>query len=340
MRIAIANDNHLNNATLKHLIETLTNNEVAWTAVDGLDAIKKCQNDTPDLILMDMIMPKKNGVEASRTIMSETPCAILIVTASVTDNASMIFEAMSYGALDVVQTPFSGGENSPDELARFLKKIKIINSLVLSDKGKTAKKSSAAKKNNNETLKKIVVLGASTGGPGVLATILSMMPKDFPAPIIIVQHVDSSFTENFANWLDKQSKLKVRIAEKNDLPEAGLVLVAGKSEHLIMNTNKRLAYSEEFKDLVYKPSVNVFFESIAKNWDGQIVAGLLTGMGKDGAQGLHDIHKLGGHTITQTKETCAVYGMPKAADDIGASLESLDPEKIADSIINIICGEE
>ena len=340
MRIAIANDNDVNRTTLKHIIETRTNNEVVWSAVDGADAIKKCKNDTPDLILMDMIMPAKNGVEASRVIMSETPCAILIVTASVTDNASMIFEAMSYGALDVVQTPFSGVENNQHDLSNFLKKIKVINSLVHSDNEKNALKSSAAKKKNSETRKKIVVLGASTGGPGVLATILSMMPKDFPAPIVIVQHVDSSFTENFANWLDKQCKLKVRIAKKGDSPEAGLVLIAGKSEHLVMNASKRLVYSEEFKDLVYKPSVNVFFESIAKNWKGHVVAGLLTGMGKDGAQGLSDIHKLGGHTITQTKETCAVYGMPKAADDIGASLESLDPEKIADSIINIICGEE
>jgi len=340
MRIAIANDNDINLATLKHIIETQTNDEVAWTAIDGLDAIKKCHDDTPDLILMDMIMPVKNGVEASHAIMSETPCAILIVTSSVTDNAAMIFEAMSYGALDVVQTPFSGVENNQQDLANFLRKIKTINSLVNSDKEKIAQKLLATSKNNREPRKKIVVLGASTGGPGVLATILSMMPKDFPAPIIIVQHVDSSFTENFANWLDKQSKLKVRIAVNNDLPKAGHVLVAGKSEHLIMNTNQRLAYSEEFKDLVYKPSVNVFFESIAKNWDGQIVAGLLTGMGKDGAQGLSDIHNLGEHTITQTKDTCAVYGMPKAADDIGASSESLDPEKIADSIINIICGEE
>ena len=340
MRIAIANDNNVNRATLKRIIETSTNNEVIWTAIDGSDAIKKCQKDTPDLILMDMIMPTMNGVEASRVIMSETPCAILIVTASVTDNASMIFEAMSYGALDVVKTPFSGVENSEHEMSGFLKKIKTINSLVHCDKEKNALKSSIAKKQNNETRKKIVVLGASTGGPGVLATILSKMPEDFPAPIIIVQHVDSSFTENFANWLDKQSKLKVRIAKKDDLPEAGLVLVAGKSEHLVMNNNQRLVYSEKFKDLVYKPSVNVFFDSIAKNWNGQIVAGLLTGMGKDGAQGLSDIHKLGGHTITQTEATCAVYGMPKAADDIGASLESLDPEEITESIINIICGEE
>ena len=160
MRIAIANDNNINRATLKHIIETQTNNEVVWTAVDGLDAVQKCQNDTPDLILMDMIMPAKNGVEASRAIMSETPCAILIVTASVTDNASMIFEAMSYGALDVVQTPFSGVENSQHDLANFLKKIKIINSLVHSDKEKTVQKSSAATKNNSETRKKIVVLGA------------------------------------------------------------------------------------------------------------------------------------------------------------------------------------
>ena len=332
MRIAITNDNNENLIILMHVIEKLTEHEIAWTAKSGKESIRKCQQDTPDLILMDMIMPDTNGVEASLAIMKETPCAILIVTASVTDNASMIFEAMSHGALDVVQTPFSGVANGKTEVSDFLRKLDVINKLIKADNEKKASSIQCAAN------KPIVVLGASTGGPGVLAKILNKMPEDFPAPIIIVQHVDSSFSHNFSAWLNKQSKLEVRIALDGDSPQVGTVLVAGESEHLVMNSRKKLSYSKLKKELIYKPSVDVFFESIAKYWKGDIVACLLTGMGKDGAHGLANIHQLGGHTITQTEESCAVYGMPKAADDMGVSSESLEPEEIANSIIEKVCG--
>ena len=337
MRIAIVNDNDANLIILKHIIEKLTDDDIAWTATCGAEAIKKCESDTPDLILMDMLMPDTNGVQASLTIMKKTPCAILIVTASVTGNAAMIFEAMSYGALDVIQTPFSHASESKVEISNFLNKLKTIKKLVKNNP-KTNTTNSKNISSGGESNKPIVVLGASTGGPGVLATILEAIPADFPAPIIIVQHVDSSFTNNFASWLNTQSKLNVRIAKQGERPQIGSVLVAGKSEHLIMTKGEKLSYSELYKELIYKPSVDVLFNSIAKYWQGDIVAALLTGMGKDGAQGLACIHKLGGHTITQTKETCAVYGMPKAADDIGVATESLDPEEIANSIVNIICN--
>jgi len=332
MRVAITNDNDANRTILMHIIDKLTEHDVAWIAKSGNESIIKCQQDTPDLILMDMIMPKTNGVQASLEIMKETPCAILIVTASVTENASMIFEAMSYGALDVVKTPFSGVANSKTEISDFLKKLNTINKLIKADEKKSFVKNNIPKNNP------IIVLGSSTGGPGVLAKILAKIPEDFPAPIIIVQHVDSSFSHNFSSWLDKQSKIEVKVATEGDVPQAGVAFIAGKSEHLVMNSSKRLIYSELSKELIYKPSVDVFFESVAKHWKGNIIAGLLTGMGKDGAQGLASIHRLGGHTITQTEASCAVYGMPKAADDMGVSSQSLEPEEIANSIIEHVYG--
>jgi len=339
MRIAIANDNDANLIILKHIIEKLTKHEIAWTAVDGLDAIEKCKQDTPDIILMDMIMPGINGVEACGVIMKETPCAILIVTASVTGNAAMVFEAMSFGALDVVQTPFSGIKDSKKDIDNFLRKINIAQSLVKSNSEKNGKQAPPPVITSKSKNGAIVVLGSSTGGPGVLATILKKLPADFPVPVIIVQHVDSSFTKSFASWLNKQSSLEVRLACCGEKPQAGTVLIAGESNHLIMQKGQKLAYSEELKELIYKPSVDVFFDSVVRHWKGAIVAALLTGMGKDGAQGLASIHKKGGHTITQNKATCAVYGMPKAADDLGASTQSLPPEEIADSIISIIYGQ-
>ena len=336
MRIAIVNDNHESLTILKHIVNTETNYEIAWTAVDGESAINKCKDDTPDLILMDMIMPGMSGVEASRTIMQETPCAILIVTASVSGNAAMVFEAMSYGALDVVQTPFSDINSPETETEDFLRKLKIINNLINTDKEKGTAPTDKVASLSKSPQKTIIVIGASTGGPGALATILQDIPEDFSSPIVIVQHVDSSFTHNFADWLNKQSKLTVRIAKKGEQPQAGTVLVAGKTEHLIMTKNETFDYSEQYKELIYKPSVNVLFNSIAENWKGNTIAVLLTGMGKDGAQGLSNIKNLGGHTITQTEDTCAVYGMPKAADDIGASMQSLAPNDIANTIVDIV----
>jgi len=339
MRIAIANDNEINLSILVHIIEEQTEHTVAWTAYDGSEAINQCKRDIPDIILMDIVMPGINGVEASKTIMQNTPCAILIVTASVTGNAAMVFEAMSFGALDVVQTPFSSLSSNKNEVTDFLRKLNVVKSIVASSAEKTNSSlpnniaSTQSKKNT------LVVIGSSTGGPGVLATILSQLPADFPLPIIIVQHVDSSFSESFSSWLNKQSLLDVRLASTGDRPKPGSVLIAGKSEHLVMCSNGKLAYDEEPKNLVYKPSVDVFFNSVAKQWKGSTIAVLLTGMGKDGALGLANIRQIGGHTITQTKDTCAVYGMPKAADDIGASIESLDPDKIIGSIMNIIDGK-
>ena len=337
MRIAITNDNHENVVVLQHIINKQPDHSIAWIANSGLEAIEKCKEDLPDLILMDMIMPDINGVVACQTIMQETPCAIIIVTASVTGNAAMVFEAMSYGAVDVVKTPFSGIDSSQTEIDDLLHKIKIVSRLIESSRSKSKTETSLNKKNDLDK-DNIIILGASTGGPGVLATILHKLPADFPVPIIIVQHVDSSFTDSFAAWLNKQSSLNVRIAKRGEYPEAGTVLIAGKSDHLIMLADGKLAYSEEPKGLIYKPSVDVFFNSVVKQWKGSIIAALLTGMGKDGAQGLAKIHNIGGHTITQTEESCAVYGMPKAADDIGAASESLTPEEIANSIINLIYG--
>lgn len=337
MRIAIVNDNQQNRVVLQHIIDQHPDYTLAWTAKNGIDAIEHCAQDTPDLILMDMIMPDMNGVEACQVIMKKTPCAIIIVTASVTGNAAMVFEAMSYGAIDAVRTPFTGEGDTRTGTEDLLRKIKTVSSLIKSNshgKPKNSGNKSISDTNDNH----IVVLGSSTGGPGALATILRKFPANFPVPVVIVQHVDSSFSGNFATWLNKQSNLHVQIANDGDRPEAGKVFIAGRDIHLVMTNDGVLTYSNEPEKLIYKPSVDVFFNSVNKQWQGSIIAALLTGMGKDGAQGLASIHQSGGHTITQTKETCAVYGMPKAADEMGVVTESLAPDDIANSIIKIVYG--
>lgn len=337
MRIAIVNDDKGNILVLSRILDEHSDHEIIWTAEDGAEALEKCIKDTPDIILMDLKMPVMNGIKATEAIMQQCPCAILIVTASVTGNASMVFEAMGAGAIDVVRTPVLGDQNIQRDTQTILQKISILQNLVTPfGKRKTSSDTNDMDTDSLSSNKTILVFGASTGGPAVLATILGLLPADFPLPVIIVQHVDQYFATSFAEWLDKQCLLPVRIAINGELPQAGKVLVAGTNQHLIMNKDKQLTYADSDEENHYKPSANVFFNSLVKNWDDNIIACLLTGMGRDGASGLMQIKQKGGYTITQDEDSCAVYGMPKAADEMGSSMYSLPPEGIAQLITELV----
>lgn len=337
MRIAIVNDNKGHLLMLSRIVEKCLTHEIIWIAYDGREAVEKCRLDRPDIILMDLVMPKVNGVMATREIMAQSPCAILLVTASVAGNASLIFEAMGAGALDVVKTPIFGDRDEKRDTDAILSKIRIVQNLIAP--GKLVRNEYPLAENNSvhvEAHKPILCFGASTGGPAALATILSQLPVDFPVPVVIIQHVDEYFSASFADWLNKQCQLTVQIARNGDRPEVGKVLIAGTSNHMLMDSHHRLVYADSNEESNYKPSVNVFFNSLVKHWDDCIIACLLTGMGRDGATGLLNIRNKGGYTITQSKDSCAVYGMPKAADDIDASMHSITPEEIPSFIMEFL----
>lgn len=337
MRVAIVNDVSTITYTLDKILKSHGSLEVAWTAANGEEAVEKCQADTPDLILMDLIMPVMNGVEATRNIMERSPCAILIVTSSVVQNASMVFESMGFGALDAVNTPDISSD-SEQAINILLNKIDMIGRLI----GKTsAGKSPAAVPphpaasdvSDQQPELPLVAIGSSTGGPAALATILAEFPADINAAIVIIQHVDMAFAPGMADWLNDRCDIKVRIAETGDTPQAGVALLAATNDHLVMNSDCTLCYTEDPASCVYRPSVDAFYESIKLHWRRDIIAALLTGMGKDGATGLLSLKESGMHTIAQDKESCAVFGMPKAAIAIGAACETLPLNKIGHSIL-------
>jgi chemotaxis response regulator CheB len=176
------------------------------------------------------------------------------------------------------------------------------------------------------------MIGASTGGPGALGAILSVLPRDFPAGVIAVQHVDSQFVSGFASWLDEKSLLSVRTARTGDRPIPGVVLIANTSDHLVLDRKGQVTYVSEPCDYPYRPSVNVSFRSAAEAWSKPGVAVLLTGMGRDGARGLLELKSRGWHTIAQDRESSTVYGMPRAAAELGAAEEILPLADIADGI--------
>ena len=322
MRIAIVNDLMLAVESLRRIILSVPNYEIPWVAQNGAEAVEKCAVDTPDLILMDLIMPVMDGVEATRRIMSQSPCPILVVTATVDGSAAKVFEAMGHGALDAINTPIMGGDavaqKSRDAL---LKKIATIAKLgQLSSKTAPSKRARPIAAVHTPPL---VAIGSSAGGPKALAKLLSVLPAGLEAVVVIVQHVDAAFSAGLVTWLDAQTALRVQLAREGGHLKLGTVYVAGTNNHLILTPELTFSYTSKPKSVPYRPSVDAFFMSVAKHWPQTCIAVLLTGMGRDGAYGLAELRKAGWHTIAQDENTSVVYGMPKAAKKLNAADEIL-----------------
>lgn len=331
MRIALVNDVAMTLEFLKLIVGKFGGYEVVWTANNGQEAVEKCSNNPPDIILMDLIMPVMNGVRATELIMKNTPCAILIVTASVGANASMVFEAMGYGALDVVKTPSSMPQVGGVLGQELLKKIDVIGRYIgVSSKPK--KLILASKNTKREKIFPLLVIGSSTGGPRALSTILGALNKELTMAVVVVQHIDEHFAGGLAAWLSREASVPVSLAEEGEMPAPGRVLIAGREKHLVIDSGLTLRYHDEPSHIPYRPSVDVFFQSIAHWWPDESMAVLLTGMGSDGAIGLKALREKGWYTIAQNKESCVVFGMPKAAIALGAAKEVLALGEIANKI--------
>ena len=332
MRIGIVNDMSLAREALRRAVLNGTGHEVAWVADDGASAVEMSLRDQPDVILMDLIMPGMNGVEATRRIMSQSPCAILIVTATVSGNMSMVFEAMGNGALDAVDTPSFGALGRLGGADILLEKIAVVGRLLGKSEPAPTPRVPESETHDNDQLPRLVVLGASTGGPNALAEILDDLPRDWPACVVLIQHVDRAFAPGLAEWLARRTDRAVELAAAGDEPRAGRVLLAETDDHIVIDAHRRFDYTAEPSDVCYRPSIDVFFRSLAEHWPEPGVAALLTGMGRDGAEGLGRLRNLGWRTIAQDRETSVVWGMPREAVETGAAAEVLPLGAIGASI--------
>ncbi len=340
MRVAIVNDIPLTVEALRRVVTSVPDYEIAWVARNGAEAVEKCAADIPDVILMDLVMPVMDGVEATRRIMAASPCLILVATATVGGNASKVFEAMGYGARDAVKTPVLGGDGRVDGGAALLAKIATLGKLLdTNPRQKAQRPVIPAARAPTHYLPPLVAIGASTGGPAALAHILAPLPAHFPAALVIIQHVDVQFAAGLADWLQAHTSLTVRLAQEGCRLEVGTVWVAGTNDHMVLTPQHTLSYVAEPRDYPYRPSADVFFKSLVKNgaarWPAKAAGVLLTGMGRDGAEGLAVLRRAGWYTIAQDQASSVVYGMPKAAAEVGGAMQILPLEVIASTLVQL-----
>lgn len=337
--VLIVDDSPLVRQVLTKLLEADPAIRIVGYAADGQEAVEKTFHLQPHLITMDIRMPGMDGLEATEKIMAYRPTPILIVTSARDRRGVQItMEALAAGALEVVEKPSPLPDDSWEVLgASLVEKVKLLAGVkvITHLKGRGRHPAARARTASREPAHRVVGIGVSTGGPGVLNQILKRLPADFPMALLIVQHMSEGFMPGLVEWLSREASLSVRLAREGDQVKPGVALMAPEGAHLVVQQGERARLRPALPVGGHRPSADVLLHSVAAIYGATAVGVLLTGMGRDGAEGLRAIRDAGGHTIVQDEESCAVFGMPRAAIDLGAAQEVLPPSGIADRLMQL-----
>lgn len=343
INVVVVDDSAFMRKAISTMLQKDPGIKVVATARDGEEGLKLIRKHNPDVVTLDIEMPKMDGLTALRHIMMEMPRPVLMVSSLTTEGAEATLKAMDLGAIDFI----------PKQLSKVsLDIVKIENDLISKVKTVARRKmrpvprlrAAAARRPaipvktpRGRAKRDIVMIGVSTGGPPAVQKILSSLPKDFPAGIVIAQHMPKAFTGPFANRLNGVSQIKVKEAETGDRLLPGHAFVAPGGSHLIIDqkvSRIELIVTPEPKEALYKPSANVLASSVANAVGRRALGVILTGMGNDGRDGIRELKNKGGRAIAQSDSSCVVYGMPKAIVDDGLADEIVDIDDMANAIIN------
>lgn len=336
IRVLVAEDSAVTREYLVYLLGEDPALQVVGTARDGLEAVEGAERHKPDVILMDAHMPRMNGYEATRRIMERTPTPIVIVSASFDrDQLFTTFEALEAGALTVVDKPPGPDHPAQAETARKLvEAVRLMSEVRVVRRWPRREHPAAAPPPlaRPDRRIRVVAIGASTGGPPVVADILRGLPPGLGAPILLVQHIAAGFTTGLAEWLGQGTRLAVKVATANEPARPAAVYVAPEGVQLGITAQGRIRLADEPGEDGFRPSASYLFRSVAEAYGRSALGVLLTGMGRDGAAGLLRLRQAGGATIAQNEETCAVFGMPREAVRLGAAEYVLSPEQISGAV--------
>ena len=354
IRVLVVEDSSLARKVITDILSSDPDIEVVGTANNGKTAIYKNDALNPDVITMDIEMPVMDGLESLRHIIEKNPKPVLMVSVLTKHGAEETFKALEYGAVDFIPKPASNLTITLPEVADLLiekvksvykAEIKIPVKAIVPEIKKKAEHvkpdfekgvvSIAGKENSN----RVIGIGTSTGGPSALTGIFRCFPKNFPSPVLVVQHMPEGFTKAFAERLDANSGLKVKEAENGDKILPGHGYIAPGHSHMkieVVNGEKVIKLEHSAKVSGHMPSIDVLFDSIADTYGKDSVGVIMTGMGQDGAKGILKVKKTGGSTIAQNEETSVVYGMNRVAVQMGAIDEIVPLEDIPESIVKML----
>lgn len=344
IRVLIVEDSPVEQALLAHILGSDPEIQVAGIACDGEQAIAEVERIKPDVVTMDIHMPKLNGFETTRRLMEEHPLPIVIVSGSFSRrDTHKTFRAMEAGALAVVRKPHGIGHPLHQENAgELIRIVKIMSEVRVVRRwsrlpGKTpASLLPVAAPEAAHAKIQIVAIGASTGGPAVLQAILSALPRNLSAPLLIVQHMAAGFMENFVRWISASSGFPARIALHGEYPVPGYAYFAPDGFHMLLGRDRRIVLSAEAPENGLRPSVSRLFRSVAEAFGCNAMGILLTGMGRDGADDLKLLRTKGALTVAQDEESSIIFGMPGEAAKLDAAEYILPPEKIAGLLAQLL----
>jgi len=343
IRVLLVDDSPLVLSVLKRLLAAAPEIQVVGTAKNGREALELIPQLDPSVVCTDYHMPVMDGLELTRAIMARYPRPILVVSTAVgPENNATVFELLQAGAIDVFPKP-KGLETGNVNGEQLINKIKVVSGVFVFPRRPKGSATSELESSNGARLGerpplRLLAIGASTGGPQALQVILTKLPTSFPVPVLCVQHISAGFLQGLVDWLAGQCHVRVAIARSGQLALPGNVYFPEEQRHLVIDSKGRLQNSDAPPVGGHRPSVTVTFQSVAVHYGPSAVAVLLTGMGRDGCDGMAAIRQARGVTYGQDEASCVVYGMPKEAIERGLVDYILPPDEIARRLVETVKG--
>lgn len=334
IRVLVVEDAPVVREFMMHVFRSDPAFELVGAAVDGEEALAAVRRLSPDVVTMDVHMPRLDGLEATRRLMRDAPLPIVIVSGTVEDQVAASFAALEAGALAFLPRPAGvGSANHQREVAELVRTVKLMSEVKVVRR--RAAGAAAALEPGEPQRLRIVVVGASTGGPLAIRALLASLPAAFPVPVLIVQHIAEGFLEGFVDWLGRSSALPVHLGTDGETPLPGHAYVAPDCRHMGLDHAGCIRLSDAPPEGGLRPSVAHLLRSVREVFGDAAAAVLLSGMGRDGAEELLELKHCGAHTFVQDKESSVIYGMPGVALRLDAARHVMPPEEIARELASL-----
>ncbi len=349
IRVLIVDDSVFMRMALRRMLESDPGVEVVGVAKDGVEALEKVEALQPDLVTLDIEMPRMDGLTALEKIMSRFSLPVIMISSHTQEGSRATLKALDLGAVDFIPKSVDGSLVGADAIeGALLQKVKACAASQVRPRWEEPPRRTPERKpvagSSEAGPLDVVAIGASTGGPKALKEVISRLPGDFPAAVLIVQHMPPGFTRTFAERLNDISEVAVKEAEEGDAIVPGRVLVAPGGQHLLARVrafgHPVVRLTEHPRNLAYRPSVDVMLCAVAEVFGPRALAVMMTGMGYDGREGMRAIKKFGGRTLAQNRESCVVFGMPGAAAAIGVVDQMVPLWRLSDVVVGVVRSAE